>query len=316
MSLKHRGVALNELRSSLSAPDRHCSGLILLTMSTLLTLNYMINDLEAFKVHLHALETMRRSCDADEGDELFIFFYPGHPFPPDLCTVIAKLPEGFAEVALGGSIAVEFISFLVKLTELIGWMSRSLDERLLLPRPEMTLQRAIYDLQCLSALPLIPMESRMLQRCLLWCSIVLASAWDKQIDASPENHVVLDRLVDRMPEARSWEDTEETMRKFMWDDRLSDEWEVCWRAAAFRTRRQRRRASQMAPLSQLLMESSQNSSSVATLRDWYRESPAENVREKDTKTVEPSAPQACNAKFDLRSAPTRYLAMLGEQEGH
>ena len=216
--------------------------------------------------------------------------------------MIAKLPEGFSEVALSRNVAVELISFLVRLTELIGWICLSEDEKIITPRPDMTMQRAIYDLQCLSALALTPIEAQMvrallafclhlynemsfriplarplrpileafnehtelprqpwLQRCLLWCSMVIASAWDTQIDASPERHAVLDKIMARTQEAASWEDTEDTMRKFLWHDRLSDEWEVCWRAAAFRNLRHRRGASQHDSMSQLLLESSQNS---------------------------------------------------------
>ena len=228
--------------------------------------------------------------------------YSGHPFPPDLCAVISKLPEGFAEVALSGRIAVELISFLVKLTELINWFPSSQHERDAHPKPDMTMQRAIYDLQCLSALQLTPIQVQIsrallafclhlynemsfhiplarplrplletfnahtetprnpwLTRCLYWCSIVTASAWDTQIDASPERHVVLDNLIDKLPEASSWEDTEEMMRMFLWHDRLADEWEICWRAASFRKRRERRGASQLALAPRLLMEGAQKS---------------------------------------------------------
>ncbi|EXJ60397.1 hypothetical protein A1O7_04549 [Cladophialophora yegresii CBS 114405] len=247
----------------------------------------------------------------EKGHRISTLTYPGHPFSPHLCAVIARLPEGFAEMALSRGVAVEIISFLVKLTELISWIATGEDagSQSTAPppppatndsaasaphRPDMTIQRAIYDLQCLSALPLTPPEAQMvrallafclhlynetsfhiplarplrplleafnettelprppwLQRCLYWCAVVVASAWDTQIDASPERHVVLDKLAARLPEARCWADTEDLMRKFFWLDRLGDEWEVCWRAAAFRNRRHRRGASQIAPLSRL-----------------------------------------------------------------
>ncbi|EXJ76164.1 uncharacterized protein A1O5_00672 [Cladophialophora psammophila CBS 110553] len=338
MLLRHRGVAMRELRDGLMVPKLPNPDLVLLTMSTLLTLNYMINDLESFEVHLRALENMLASTNLEgdsgirnfvrgrvlafgvlasflqasqpsyaerineKGHRISTLTYPGHPFLPDLCAVIAKLPEGFAEVALSRSIAVEVISFLVKLTELVNWLATSQEEREAQPKPDMTMQRAIYDLQCLSALQLTPIEVQIsrallafclhlynemsfhiplarplrplletfnahteiprypwLQRCLYWCSIVTASAWDTQIDASPERHVVLDSLINRLPEATSWEDTEEMMRMFLWQDRLADEWEVCWRAASFRKRRQRRGASQFASVSHLFVEGAQSS---------------------------------------------------------
>jgi hypothetical protein len=250
----------------------------------------------------------------EKGHRISTLTYPGHPFLPDLCAVIAKLPEGFAEVALSRSIAVEIISFLVNLTELIRWIATPENERDPAAKPDMTMQRAIYDLQCLSALPLTPIEAQIsrallafclhvynemsfriplarplrpllerfnehceiprppwLQRCLYWCAMVTASAWDTQIDASPERHIVLDLLTTRLPEARCWEDTEDLMRKFLWQEPLLDEWEICWHAAAFRCRRHRRGASQIASISHLRIESAQNSttpSSDGRMGDW------------------------------------------------
>ena len=238
----------------------------------------------------------------EKGHRISTLTYPGHPFLPDLCAVIARLPEGFAEVALSRDVAVEIISFLVKLTELIIWIATPESQRDPVAKPDMTMQRAIYDLQCLSALPLTLTEAQMvrallafclhlynemtfhiplarplrplleafneapqmprspwLQRCLYWCALVTATAWDTQIDASAERHPVLDTLIARLPEARIWEDTEDLMRKFLYQDQMMDEWEICWRAASFRVRRQRRGASQFESISHLLIQDSQPS---------------------------------------------------------
>jgi hypothetical protein len=252
---------------------------------------------------MHAHQPSYATRINEPGHRISILTYPGHPFPPDLCELIAKLPEGFAEVALSRSIAIEFISFLVRLTELVDRFALATDQRISTPQPEMTMQRAIYDLQCLSALPLNQIEAQMvrallafclhlynevsfhillarplrpiiegfneqtetprhpwLRRCLLWCSMAIASSWDAQIDASPERHVVLDGLIALLEEARSWETMQEMMGKFFWHDRLADHWEVCWRAAFFRSRRYRRGASQMASIPHLLIENSRESS--------------------------------------------------------
>src|SRR6201996_2109601 len=87
----------------------------------------------------------------EKGHRISTLTYPGHPFLPDLCAIISRLPEGFAEVALSRGIAVEVISFLVKLTELIHWIAAPANEKDAAVKPDMTMQRAIYDLQCLSA---------------------------------------------------------------------------------------------------------------------------------------------------------------------
>ncbi len=252
---------------------------------------------------MHAHQPSYATRINEPGHRISILTYPGHPFPADLCELIAKLPDGFAEVALSRNIAIEFISFLVRLTELVDWYALATDQEMPRPRPEMTMQRAIYDLQCLSALPLNQIEAQMvkallafclhlynevsfhiplarplrpiiegfneqteiprhpwLRLCLLWCSLAIASSWDAQIDASPERHVVLDGLIARLQEARSWEGMQGTMSKFFWHDRLADHWEVCWRAALFRSHRYRRGASQMASIPHLLIENSRESS--------------------------------------------------------
>lgn len=238
----------------------------------------------------------------EPGHRISTLTYPGHPFPPSLCEVVSKLPEGFSEVALSRSIATELISFLVKLTELVKWMSSTQAERLNDRRPGLTLQRAIYDLQCLSVLSLTIIEGQIvrailafclhvynetsfriplaqplqplleafnehteiprhpwLQRCLLWSSIITASVWDTQIDASPRTHIVLDKILKRLPEAKYWEETKEVMQKFFWVDSLEDQWEICWRAASFRLSQHRRGASQVHSISQLLQDSGQSS---------------------------------------------------------
>ena len=185
----------------------------------------------------------------------------------------------------------------MKLTELINWIATSEDQRDPTSKPDMTMQRAIYDLQCLPAPFTNPIESQTarallafclhlynemslhialarclrqlleafnehtdiprspwLQRCIHWCAMVTASVWITEIDASPKRHIVLDKLTARLPEARSRKGTEELLRKFLWHDRLMDEWELCWRAAAFRSRWQRKGASQLASLSHLSIE--------------------------------------------------------------
>ena len=85
MLLRYRGMAMKELRDSLIAHEQPNSSLVLLTMSTLLTLNvrlircdiinlttiqYMINDLESFEVHLHALESMLASTNSEGDNEI------------------------------------------------------------------------------------------------------------------------------------------------------------------------------------------------------------------------------------------------------
>ena len=43
--------------------------------------------------------------------------YPEHPFPPDLCIEIAKLPEGFRELALSATLSLQIIHLLSNVTE-------------------------------------------------------------------------------------------------------------------------------------------------------------------------------------------------------
>lgn len=38
--------------------------------------------------------------------------YPSHPFPPDICTVIADMPQGFRELALTGHLSIQLMNRL------------------------------------------------------------------------------------------------------------------------------------------------------------------------------------------------------------
>ena len=246
------------------------------------------------------------------GHRISTLTYPDHPFLPEISEMVAKLPEGIAEVVLSQSIAIEFISFLVSLNELFVSMStphrrhhhhHQQQEHEASPTssfpqrapPPLTIQRAIYDLQCLSALPLTMTERQLvrgllafslhlynetsfriplgrplqpivegfnqevdltrnqwIQRCLLWCGIVIASAWDRQEDAAPQQHALLARVLSEVPEARSWDETRDVLRRFWWADSLQDDWELCWRAESFKHYRQRRGASSAESMAELI----------------------------------------------------------------
>lgn len=38
--------------------------------------------------------------------------YPSHPFPPDICTVVADMPQGFRELALTGHLSIQLMNRL------------------------------------------------------------------------------------------------------------------------------------------------------------------------------------------------------------
>lgn len=48
--------------------------------------------------------------------------YPKHPFPLDLCTTIAQLPDGFRELALSSALSLPIITILASLSEWINQM--------------------------------------------------------------------------------------------------------------------------------------------------------------------------------------------------
>jgi hypothetical protein len=48
--------------------------------------------------------------------------YPEHPFSPELCVTIAKLPEGFADLALSGVLSLQVIGLLSSITDWIRQM--------------------------------------------------------------------------------------------------------------------------------------------------------------------------------------------------
>jgi hypothetical protein len=71
--------------------------------------------IEAGWLSIQKQEKERKASGADSVDSLI---YPSHPFPPALCTRLARLSPGFSDLALKGQISFRFISII---EDIMAW---------------------------------------------------------------------------------------------------------------------------------------------------------------------------------------------------
>ncbi|KIW78322.1 hypothetical protein Z517_08157 [Fonsecaea pedrosoi CBS 271.37] len=123
--------------------------------------------------------------------------YPKHPFPPDLCTLIAKLPDGFREISLSGSLCVQIITVLARVTEWVAQLQGSRKKGVLaLGDPNGT-----YMKQTQACLELVPLRGlNTLERVL--CS-ALAAVTTETFRQSRQQNPVHRRLVESLSEMLS-----------------------------------------------------------------------------------------------------------------
>ncbi|OAP59112.1 hypothetical protein AYL99_06410 [Fonsecaea erecta] len=146
--LVHYGKGVEALRLKMARISTCDDDATILAVMALLGIALMYNDFVSFETHLiglrHLVE-MRGGVDNlgwdgflknsiigleslwayHENKKMSISMneasiklqYPKHPFPPDLCTLIAKLPEGFGEMALTGNLCVQILTILSRVSE-------------------------------------------------------------------------------------------------------------------------------------------------------------------------------------------------------
>ncbi|OCT53722.1 hypothetical protein CLCR_09974 [Cladophialophora carrionii] len=79
--------------------------------------------------------------------------YPKHPFPPELCVTIAKLPDGFRELALSATLSLQIIALLSNVSEWVSQMQYGRKKNVLpLGEPNGTYLRQTH--MCLELVPL------------------------------------------------------------------------------------------------------------------------------------------------------------------
>jgi hypothetical protein len=177
--------------------------------------------------------------------------YPVHPFPADLCAIIAYLPQGIQELALTGRISIQIIHRLdlnrnqvanlltdadPDKTQAEHWnkLIRSCTEfeRVVwLSLVSYHLRSATYrsDLNKLAeaVIELNPPDSRAEEEWLLWTRMVILGSSLQDISFDTRRKV-LRRLFDDHPEATDWCLLEKIVKKFYWNESLAVESQRYW----------------------------------------------------------------------------------------
>lgn len=158
----HHGNTLRRLRRSLMAEQGFDSDANILAIQCLLGMDYILNDMTAFGVHMNGMNSLvaarggidevgwqaitkpnfealqtawtvisartqkarETSPDAPPNKVIQIPEYPKHPFNPQLCAMIAKLPHGVSEIALKRVLSMPVLEVLAQTAEWTKEMER------------------------------------------------------------------------------------------------------------------------------------------------------------------------------------------------
>ena len=77
-------------------------------------------------------------------------------------------------------------------------------------------------------------EERLDGKCLLWIAVVIAAAIDVCADGSLRNAPVLDRILQKFPQAREWVKVEKILQTFLWHEDMAPQWYSSWQAVLAR----------------------------------------------------------------------------------
>lgn len=156
MFLHHRGNVVASLRKRLQSPDQCCDNVTLLTVATLGTIDYVTGEHDTAVSHIEGMRrmvSMRRGIDGQDPleqvikinieayESLWTFVtestpptdemptspsllqkgqlptYMAHPFRPEVCALLSKLPQGFCDLGLQGEFSLQMINILSALQD-------------------------------------------------------------------------------------------------------------------------------------------------------------------------------------------------------
>jgi hypothetical protein len=195
--------------------------------------------------------------------------YANHPFPPDYTASLARVPQGFSDLAVSSLLSMQ----CVRVIERIPFTPSSSEAAAISPRPDgADLHTILTDLMKLTTLKTTKLEhvlcfglvayclplqygrplpagctptlqacvdaymrlnlreneEKLDGKCLLWIAVVLAAALDNCADEDLRHAPVLERVLNRFPQAKVWTTVEKILRSFLWHDSLVSRWYNTW----------------------------------------------------------------------------------------
>lgn len=218
---------MTKLRRRLQDPEQCADDATILVVATLGTIDYILGDHHAATAHVTGMrqmikirggfkantpwerllqanvtayeslwsflfaadttssETIRKAGQILDKSELTT--YLSHPFPPDVCEMLAKVPQGFSDLGLTGVLSLQIIRLLANFTELSTQLLSSPIEGKL----EMTLrpkvQGALEDLHRLSTLKTTTTERFITNGLVAYCYLMRSIYFDEALTGFYEN---------------------------------------------------------------------------------------------------------------------------------
>lgn len=223
----HRANVMTKLRQRLQDPEQCADDATILVVATLGTIDYILGDHHAATAHVTGMRQMIKIRGGFKGDTpwerllqanvvayeslwSFLFAadttsnetirkagqilqnselttYLSHPFPPDVCEMLAKVPRGFSDLGLDGILSLQIIRLLTDFTHLSGKLGpapleASLEMTL---RPEV--QGLLEDLHRLSTLQTTATERFLTNGLLAYCYLIRSIYFDDELTGFYEN---------------------------------------------------------------------------------------------------------------------------------
>ena len=242
---------MTKLRQRLDNPEQCTDDTTILTVATLGTIDYILGDHSAAAAHVSGMRQMIKlrggiktttpwerllhsNVVAYEALWSFLFaadsvsnkssrysgqlvqnaefpIYMAHPFKPEVCQMLSKLPQGFCDLGLTGVLSLQMIRLLSDFTALKVEMSVTpMEEKLELTlRPKM--QSTLEDLHRLSTLQTTPTERFLSHGLVAYCYLLRLVHFQEQLTGFYET--ALKALADislhqapclRLPDRRSY----------------------------------------------------------------------------------------------------------------
>jgi len=139
--------------------------------------------------------------------------YPTHPFPPEVCGIIANLPQGFRELALNGHLSVQVIA-LIDLAQRQLFSSTS--DQIILLKDYCPATIIMHAKRCLSI-------SQRLTESLVCLSVMLISMRSFCYRFSPQKYLFPKKLMMLARERGAREASREEQEHFVWTVLLTAE---------------------------------------------------------------------------------------------
>ena len=203
---------MTKLRARLEDPQQCFDDTTILVVATLGTIDYILGDHSAARAHVSGMRQMvkirggvktttpwerllKTNVDAYEALWSFLFAaespadkaarydgeilqkaefptYMAHPFKPEVCEMLAKLPQGFCDVGLTGVLSLQSIRLLSDFASLKARVNESVQARHHDPNAKRKVQTILEDLHRLATLQTTPTERFISHGLMAYCFLL------------------------------------------------------------------------------------------------------------------------------------------------